>query len=101
MAVRSPSPPGPPPVQVTTNYTGCDTTIVGESWRPVHGVPPHREVGVAASSICIFEADSRAGGRIWSLRSQVRDACPPRRRSERVAPARASSAPPPSVCCAL
>jgi len=96
MAVRSPSPPGPPPVQVPTNYTGCDTTIVGAGAGGLYtAFRLVVDVGVAASSICIFEADSRAGGRIWSLRNQVRDACPPRRRRERGAPARASPAPPP------
>lgn len=75
-----PAGPAPPPMAIPTNYTGCDITIAGggaggiySAWRLV------KDVGVAGSSICIFEADTRLGGRIYSIRGLVRNSGPHRR----------------------
>jgi len=80
----SPSPPSAPPVQVPTNYTGCETTIVGGGAGGLYtAFRLVEDVGQPAASICIFEADSRIGGRIWSLRNQVCHTRPPKSRRER------------------
>jgi monoamine oxidase len=98
-----PAGPAPPPIEVPTNYTGCDITIAGggaggmySAWRLV------KDVGVSGSTICIFEADTRLGGRIYSIRGQVRHAGQAvlaragRRRAR--APGAADALPSPSTC---
>lgn len=91
----SPPPPYSAPIEVPTNYTGCETTIVGAGAGGLYTA--YRlvfDAGVAAASICIFEADARIGGRILSLRNQVRSTIQPHLWRDRCAQERARGAPP-------
>ena len=65
------SPPSAP-VAETAWYVGCNTSMVGAGTGGLYtAFRMVEDADVSASSICIFEGDSRIGGRILSLRNQA------------------------------